>query len=267
MATEKYIASSVFVNAPTGTDLNFGNGVSFNALVNEVSQTNNVLVGAFVGDYYLTGQKSVVTVNTASSGVMYLPENPEPWSDFTVNNFSTESIVVGSSSGDFNYLGTIIGITINIPANVSLRFVRNDAGEWAAIPQADLTVRNLVVTLSSADVLTLGSIPVVLLNAKAGVAYEPLSLTWKTNFNTTAYDVTSVTSIDLTVGGTSYFSDTALLPLTASTTKSFSFARFTGDAIALSTNTAISLSCVGGDPTLGNSTVTIELLYKINTFA
>jgi hypothetical protein len=164
--TEKYIASSVFVNHPTGTILNFSNGVSFTGLVREAS-----------------------------------------------------------------------------------------------------VVHSVTRTITVAELLSLNSSPVQLLAPVANAAYEPLAFSWKIDFNSVAYDVTSITAINLKVGSEIFFSDTSLNPLTSVITTAYSFARFTGDAVELSLNKEVTVSCDGADPTLGNSTVTVELLYKINTFA
>ena len=127
-------------------------------------------------------------------------------------------------------------------------------------------VHNITKTLTAADVLSLATSPFVLLPATSGVAYEPLAFSWKLNFNSVAYDVSGVTLLALYVGGVKYFSDNVLSTLSTGTTQSFSFTRNTVGAVGLSENDSVTIAC-DADPTLGDSTVTIELLYKINTFA
>jgi hypothetical protein len=265
--SEKYIASSVFVNSPTGTILGFGNGIPFSPLANEAVQVYNQFVNSWTGDYYMTNQNELVNLISLGSGNFYLPQDAQSWADITISNFTNEAATITSPSGQINYLGNLIGTQATVPANTCVRFVRNDAGEWVMIPQYQNVVRNAVIELKVADILAMKTTPIVLLPATLGVAFEPLALSWKIFYNTTAYDVTGVTSIDLNVGSSLFFQDTSLNPLNSGTTTSFAFPRVITDAIGMEEFKDVTISCAGANPTLGDSTVTVELLYKINTFA
>lgn len=270
MATEKFIASSVFVTPPTGTPLSFSNGISFDALVNNTTQGINEIVGAFVGDYYITSQKGEVLVTTASSGSIYLPD-AESWADITITNMATEAISVESISGDFNYLGNSIGTTINIPANSAVKFVRNSANEWAVIPQAQLSVRTAVVTLTPGDILAMNTTPITIVPAIPNCVIEPLSFFWKIDFNSVAYDTTGITEINLTYdpssGAIVFFQDTNTGCLSSAITASYVFPKiFNATATKIAANKPLVLTA-DADPTLGDSTVTVEVLYKIATLA
>lgn len=270
MATEKFIASSVFVTPPTGTPLSFSNGISFDALVNSTTQGINEIVGAFVGDYYVTSQKGEVLVTAASAGSIYLP-SAESWADITITNMATEAISVESISGDFNYLGTAIGTTLSIPANSAVRLVRNSANEWAVIPQAQLSVRNVVLTLTAGDILAMNTTPITIVPAIPNCIVEPLSFFWKLNFNTTAYDVTGIGEINLLYDSSSaavkFFQSTSAACLSSVTTATYVFPKYPYTvAEKLTVNKPLSLMA-DADPTLGDSTVTVEVLYKITTLA
>jgi hypothetical protein len=167
---EKYIASSVFVNAPTGTDLSFGNGISFDTLVNDA-----------------------------------------------------------------------------------------------------ISVKSKVVNISSAEILSMNSTPIVIVPAIENAFIEPLSFFWKIDFNTVAYDVTGISLIDLVYDPSSaavvFFETADTACLSSTTTASYVFPRFANtDAVKLSANKPLVLTA-DADPTLGNSSVTVEVLYKITTFA
>jgi len=270
MATEKFIASSVFVTPPTGTPLSFSNGISFDALVNNTTQGINEIVGAFVGDYYVTSQKGEVLVTAASPGSIYLPD-AESWADITITNMATEAIGVESISGDFNYLGTAVGTTLSVAANSAVRLVRSSANEWVVIPQAQLSVRNVVLTLTSGDILALNTTPITIVPAIPNCIVEPLSFFWRINFNTTAYDTTGISKIDLMYDLSSaavvYFEDTNIGCLGSAITASYVFPRFANtDAKKVAANKPLVLTA-DADPTLGDSSVTVEVLYKITTLA
>lgn len=270
MATEKFIASSVFVTPPTGTPLSFSNGISFDALVNTTTQGINEILGTFVGDYYVTSQKGEVLVTAASAGSIYLP-SAESWADITITNMATEAISVESISGDFNYLGTAIGTTFSIPANSAVRLVRNSANEWAVIPQAQLSVRNVVLTLTPGDILAMNTTPITIVPAIPNCIIEPLSFFWKINFNTVAYDVTGISLIDLvydpSTAAVVFFEDTTISCLSSITTATYVFPKYANTgAVKLAANKPLVLTA-DADPTLGDSSVTVEVLYKITTLA
>jgi hypothetical protein len=264
---EKYIASSVFVNAPTGTIGSFGNGIPFSPLANEATQVYNQFVAGFSGDYYLTQQLDLVTITAPSSGNMYLPVEPQSWADITISNFCNEAQSLLSASGNINYLGSNLGTSVEIPANTSVRFVRNESGEWVMIPVASNYIRNAVVSLSSADILALGT--KIIVPGVSGVAFEPLSFSWKTDFVTAAYDVSAMTSLDLVYDTISYFTDSVMAPLTAVSDSTYLFAKNTGltDSFTFSVNKSIDLVAIGGSPASGDSTAVVEVMYKIHTFA
>lgn len=129
-------------------------------------------------------------------------------------------------------------------------------------------LQNKVLTLSSAQVRNLNSRPVVLVPAIPNASIEPISFSWKVNGGTIPYDVTDVDSIVVEYDGIYHFSDASLDPLTTASSKGFIFSRQTSvDAQSFNEGNDLYLLTLGADPTLGNSTVTVEVLYKVHYFA
>ena len=126
---------------------------------------------------------------------------------------------------------------------------------------------NKTVVLTSDDIKALNSSPYVLVQGMNDASIEPLSISWKITYGGTGYSVTSVTSIDVTYDSIVYFTDTSLIPLTATNTDYFLFpSAVLTDAQTFRPDKDLLLTTAGANPTLGNSTVTIEILYKVHKF-
>jgi hypothetical protein len=122
------------------------------------------------------------------------------------------------------------------------------------------------LTIASADVLTLNTTPIEIVAAPgAGFAIEVLSATVKIDFNTTPY----ATNTNLHIGsggGNVAMLDLQCLDASASTIRKFSVYPATGAAnLQILENQTLGISVETGDPTAGDSDITIYVTYRIIT--
>ncbi|MGV8130848.1 MAG: hypothetical protein ACP5N7_01980 [Candidatus Pacearchaeota archaeon] len=128
-------------------------------------------------------------------------------------------------------------------------------------------------TLSSADILSLNSTPIVITPAVGtGKIMQVLEVSGRLRFNTTAYSVSNALVVLDAGSGSALFRDgTAigsgiLLPATSTT-----IGRFTPTsagntpAVAISENASLKIQAVTADPTLGDSEMDIYVTYKVVT--
>lgn len=124
------------------------------------------------------------------------------------------------------------------------------------------------VSLSSAQILTLNTIPVQLLPAPgAGLYYDVVDCIGFYTFGGTAYATNinfSIVYNNLT-SNLALFSNSALINQTANRKLKFAAGTITGSLSAYSTNAPLVAQVATGNPTAGNGTVDIYLLYDIVT--
>jgi len=120
------------------------------------------------------------------------------------------------------------------------------------------------LTISSADVLTLNSTPITIVGAVAGYAIEVVSASVKIDFNSAAY-ATNTTLIVLTGGATdSQYRIGGSLAATVSTHRvGVPNSISTASATQLIENADLLVSVDTGDPTAGDSDITVFVNYRL----
>lgn len=131
------------------------------------------------------------------------------------------------------------------------------------------TVQTKTMTISSAEILAMNTTPIEIVPAIPNGVIEPLSFFWKLNFNTTAYDITGISEINLLYDPSSaavkFFQSTSAACLGSPTTATYVFPKYPYTAAEkLTVNKPLCLTA-DADPTLGDSTVTVEVLYRVAT--
>ena len=120
------------------------------------------------------------------------------------------------------------------------------------------------LTIASADVLTLNTKPITIVGAVAGYAIEVISASMKIDFNSAAY-ATNTTLTLITSGATEAQADNSIDASVARTGK-FRH-RYTSGAPATTTqiitNADLQVSVDSGDPTAGDSDITIHVNYRL----
>ena len=140
-----------------------------------------------------------------------------------------------------------------------LRSLLTDFADSSYNVKSDLqTITTATVTLSSAQILTLFATPVTLVAAQgANQAIVPTSITLKFKYNSIAYATN--TNLEFKIGGTVIGGYSSFLAGTSS-----KYALITGFANSVSTfNTDLQINVATGNPTTGNSTVTIVVQYFV----
>ena len=123
------------------------------------------------------------------------------------------------------------------------------------------------LTIATADVLTLNSTPLTIVSAQgAGTLIEVISASASIDFNTTAY--TTNTALQLSLGGDAILGQigTNFLASTVSkTTSSFTRQSATAGQTQSLENSALIVTNSVGDPTAGDSDITVYVTYRIIT--
>jgi hypothetical protein len=121
---------------------------------------------------------------------------------------------------------------------------------------------SVALTIASADVLTLNSTPITIVGAVSGYAIEVISASRKVDFNTTAY----ATNIDLQLLTSGANSIQAQARINASVSSIISMDK-SSPGLATSTqliaNADLLVTVDSGDPTAGDSDITVYVQYRL----
>ena len=120
------------------------------------------------------------------------------------------------------------------------------------------------LTISSADVLTLNSTPLTIVGAVSGYAIEVISASVKVDFNTTAYATN--TDIALKTSGANVAQAKAITALAASVARTSNFTISPTPSAAqtvIISNADLTVSVNSGDPTAGDSDITVYVNYRL----
>ena len=121
---------------------------------------------------------------------------------------------------------------------------------------------SVAVTLSSAQVLALNTTPITLIGAVAGYAIEAVSVSVSIDYNSVAYATnTNLIIITDTAGNPQYKRDYLLLQTVDTTYKFAEVAPTSGTQLIA--NKALTATTATGDPTAGDSPITIFVNYRL----
>ena len=121
---------------------------------------------------------------------------------------------------------------------------------------------SVAVTLSSAQVLALNTTPITLVGAVAGYAIEAVSVSVKLDYNSAAYATNTNLIIITDTAGNPQFKRDSLLTQTTDTVWKFPVVNPTSGT-QLIANKALTAFVATGDPTAGNSPITIFVNYRL----
>jgi len=122
------------------------------------------------------------------------------------------------------------------------------------------------LTIASADVLHLNTTPIEIVAAPgAGYAIEVISASMKMVYNSATYATN--TSLELITAGATNSQASTVIKNSASTIRRFADATTLASATAtqLVDNAALNVTVASGDPTAGDSDITIYVTYRIIT--
>ena len=178
--------------------------------------------------------------------------------DIDVNNLATLS----PSALDDTYYGVVF--TLDGNAN---KVVFEDAVAQANSNNGCVCLQSASLTIASADVLTLNSVPLTIVAAQgAGTMIEVISASASIDFNTTAY--TTNTALQLSLGGDAILGQigTNFLASTVSkTTSSFTGQSATAGQTQSLENSALVVTNSVGEPAAGDSDIKVYVLYRVIT--
>ena len=120
------------------------------------------------------------------------------------------------------------------------------------------------LTIASADVLTLNSIPLTIVSAVSGYAIEVVSASLKLDFNSAAYATNTMMTI-ITSGATEPQADNSI-DATVARTGRFRHRSTSGispTATQMIANADLQVSVDAGNPTAGDSDVTVYVNYRL----
>lgn len=128
-----------------------------------------------------------------------------------------------------------------------------------------VVVKHKKLTIESADVLTLNATPITIVDAPgSGYAIEVMSASVSVDFDTTPY--ATYTDIELKNAGSDLAQAKAIGALAASVSRRSNFAispQPTAAQTVMTENTALQVTVNDGEPTGGNSDITICVSYRI----
>lgn len=121
---------------------------------------------------------------------------------------------------------------------------------------------SVAVTLSTAQILALNTTPITLVAAVAGYAIEAVSVSVKLDYNSVAYATnTNLLIMTDTAGNPQYKRDSLLTQTVDVVWKFPEVAPTTGTQLIA--NKALTATVATGDPTAGNSPITIFVNYRL----
>ena len=173
-------------------------------------------------------------------------------SDINVNDLATLS----PSALDGDYYGIVF-----TPNGDTNKVVLEDAVAQANSNNGCVCIEEAYLAISSADVLQLNSTPLTIVPAQgAGTAIEVISASVKMVYNSAAYATNTDLQLMASGGSINLARDTGVLFSTSDKIRSFALTE--GDIIE---NTALVVTTRTGNPTTGDSDITVYVTYRVTT--
>lgn len=156
-------------------------------------------------------------------------------------------------------------VIIYTSAGVGNGMLLADAVAQANVLNECECIKSASLTIASADVLQLNSTPLTIVSATgAGTAIEVISASVSIDFNTTAYATN--TKLVIGSGGNKHYLELDCLNATVSTIRKLVDVAVTGTTdTSIVNNSGAGISVFGGDPTAGDSDITVYVLYRVIT--
>ncbi len=130
---------------------------------------------------------------------------------------------------------------------------------------ANLSVRTVKVTLSSAEILQLFTTPKTLVAAQgSGKIINLISVTANLNYNSTTYGTNTDLQFAIGTGWGGIITMTGFLGSSSNSIKISPITAVSGDPANIS-NRSLRVICPSGNPITGNSTVDIYVTYNVIT--
>ena len=133
---------------------------------------------------------------------------------------------------------------------------RGDGGVFCIGGTAELTI-------ASADVLTLNSTPLTIVSAVSGYAIEVISASVKLDFNTTAYATNTDINVVCAGATQSQLKDTVLSASVSTVRKLLPVSGLSATDTQLISNASLLVSVGTGNPTAGDSDITVYVNYRL----
>jgi len=201
-------------------------------------------------------------------------DNVTPYNPLTVYDAASTDVYLkfaGYDSRIWEAIGTFSDVTPTEGVNwtqVTMSELLPDVLKLAQISAGEtgcICIREVKLVIPTADVLTLNSVPVQLIPAPGvGFAIELISASMKMVFNSVAYATNTKLRI-ITAGATEeqILFNTAVLSSASSTFNSTSTNALSGTKLI--ENAAVNVDVETGEPTAGDSDITIYATYRIIT--
>lgn len=119
------------------------------------------------------------------------------------------------------------------------------------------------LTIASADVLTLNTTPITLVGAVSGYAIEVVSASVKVDFNTTPYATYKAVELICNGADVAQYSNDVLGATLTRTALINKPAYPTDGQTVLISNADLQIQAQGGDPTAGDSDITVHVNYRL----
>jgi hypothetical protein len=179
-------------------------------------------------------------------------------SDINVNDLATLS----PSALDGDYYGIVF-----TPNGDTNKVVFEDAVAQANSNNGCVCLQEASLPIASADVLQLNSTPLTIVAAQgAGTAIEVVSASVKIAFGSVAY-ATNTTLQLISPGGATLVQATTstVLAVTQNTHTGFNKTAPIASGGSIFENTELQINVFNGDPTAGDSDITVYVLYRVIT--
>jgi hypothetical protein len=184
---------------------------------------------------------------------------------FTGNTAVSTNLMVGSlTTAPADPLHVIGNIRTSSLAGTGDRPVKANANGVLGIETDATIIYTKKVSLTSAQILTLGTTAITAIPLVTGKTIRIISASAKLNYNSTAYGAT--TNIFFSTGANSQYMFCDILNATATTHRYFINTGLSGAVgTELLDATAVLIGTSGVNPTLGNSTIDLYITYELIT--